>query len=448
MRVAALCGPVLLLALALPPPAAGGAPGAGPAAGESRFADPDARAGEAAKAEETDRLRFGPVKLDLDVMARAEAATDFSLAGLAFTPGNDESRVLFRIRPVVEWKPADVFRARLEGQWYAAYDERDFSRFSVYQAFVEASLPGLKALALKAGRQEFVYGTTFMIGADTFFDGLSFDAVKLTARPSPSLSVDLFGGRYATQNSGGIEGNLYGIYAAYAPRKTVSIDVYGLRDTGGPGATHVGGGDERTDSLGMRLCAKIAGTVDVEAEPVWQFGRTSPAGSTREDIRAFGGHVDVALDPRFQRHPGKLFASYAYGSGDGNPADGTFREFHNPDNDTPLVGDMSVVRDLSGLDVGGARASGLRVVTAGGAIDLTRTVNVALDGHHFTANHVPPGVGRTLGLETDLVVTYRISDDVSVRLSADRFFTGNFFRDAAGSGRDIGYYFLQVLASL
>ena len=31
---------------------------------------------------------------------------------------------------------------------------------------------------------------------------------------------------------------------------------------------------------------------------------------------------------------------------------------------------------------------------------------------------------------------------------ADRFFTGGFFKDAAGSGRDIGYYYLQVRAAL
>lgn len=449
MRLGALFGPVLLLVLALPPPAAGDVAGAGGAAGGPREAGVAARAEGAAGTEEPHRRQSGPVKADLDILTRVEAATDFSLADFAFTPGSDESRVLFRIRPALEWKPADVFRARLEGQWYAAYDERDFSHGSVYQAFVEASPPPFGAVALKAGRQEFVYGTTFMLGADTFYDGLSFDAVNLSARPPGTAhSFDAFGGRYVAANSGGIEGYLYGVYVVYAPRKTVSVDLYGFRDTGGAGATHAGGAHETTYSVGARVCGTLAGAVDVEVEPVWQFGHKNPGGSMREDIRAFGGHVDVALQRRTGRHPFRVFASYAYGSGDGNPADGTFREFHNPNNDTPLVGGMNVVGELGGLQVGGVAASGMRILSAGAAVDVTDKLNASLDGHLFRADRVPPGVSKDIGPETDLVLTYKVSDDLSVLLSADRFFTGGFFRDAAGSGRDIGYYFLQVLASL
>lgn len=59
-----------------------------------------------------DPLRFGPVKLGLDVMARGEAASNFNLSEFAFTPGNDEARILFRVRPSVAYRPADWFRAR------------------------------------------------------------------------------------------------------------------------------------------------------------------------------------------------------------------------------------------------------------------------------------------------------------------------------------------------
>lgn len=465
-RLSALCGSVILLALALPAPAAGDTPGAGPPSGEARLADPDrkaadagaandaskdggaARTEDAAKAEEGDRLRFGPVKLDLDVMARAESATDFSLADFAFAPGKDESRILVRVRPALVFRPSDSFGARIEGQWYAAFGKRDFSRFGVYQGFVEASVPGVKAVVVKAGRQEFAYGSTFVLGADTFYDGLSFDAVKLAVKPSQPLSVDAFAGRYVTRNSGGIEGDLYGVYATYAPRKTASVELYGFRDTGGAGATHAGGAHERTYSFGSRFCGRLAGTVDFEVEPVWQFGSKGPGGSAHEDIRAFGGHADIAFQPRMGRHPAKLFVSYAYGSGDGNPADGTFREFHNRNNDTPLVGGMNVVGDLGGLEVGGTAASGLRILSVGAWIDVTARLNVSLDGHFFRADRVPAGVSKDIGLETDLVLAYRCSEDVSVLLSADRFFTGGFFRDAAGSGRDVGYYYLQLQAGL
>ena len=121
-RLTALWGPLIVLALAMPSSAAGDPPGPGPAAGEARAADPAPEAEGAAKTAEADLLRFGPLKLDIDVMARAEAATDFSLSDLAFTPGNDESRLLVRVRPSLSFRPSDSFRARLEGQWYAAWD--------------------------------------------------------------------------------------------------------------------------------------------------------------------------------------------------------------------------------------------------------------------------------------------------------------------------------------
>jgi len=436
MRPKILWGSAILLVLPVPVSAATDPVGGIPSPSEGP------------KTEAKAPLRFGPVKPGLDVMIRGEAAGNFSLADSAFAPGKDDSRILFRVRPSVAYNPVDWFRARAEGQWYAAYDERDFSEFTLYQGFVEASPRGSKTVGLKAGRQELVYGSAFMLGADTFFDGLSFDAVKLSVKPSQAISVDAFGGQYVRKNSGGIEGKLYGVYATFAPGKAVSVDLYGLDDTGGEGATHAGGAHERTYSFGSRLCANIGGRVDVEVEPVWQFGRKARASSAHDDIRAFGGHVDVTIDPRVSRHPGKIFLSYAYGSGDGDPADGTFREFHNPNNDTSLVGNMSVVGELSGLEVGGFAASGLRVVTAGGGIDLTDKLNVSLDAHYFRANRVPAGFSRDVGLETDLLAAYKVAQSVSVFLSANRFFTGGFFRDAAGSRKDIGYYYLQVQAGL
>ena len=58
---------------------------------------------------------------------------------------------------------------------------------SLYQGFVEARLPDSDLFALKAGRQEFNYGSAFILGPDSFFDGLSFDAVRLRVKPVEPL---------------------------------------------------------------------------------------------------------------------------------------------------------------------------------------------------------------------------------------------------------------------
>ncbi|MDP2658783.1 MAG: alginate export family protein [Candidatus Deferrimicrobium sp.] len=394
-----------------------------------------------------DPLRFGPVKLGLDSMVRAERATDFSLGSFSFTPGNDEGRVLFRLRPSVAVTPSEKLTARVEGQWYAFYDDRDFSEFTLYQGFVEGTVPGAKKVSLKAGRQEFVYGSGFLLGNDAFYDGLSFDAVKASLKPANGFSVDLFGGQYVRKNSGGIEGKLYGLYAIYAPMETLSVDLYGLRDTGGAGLTHPGGDHERTYSVGARLAGKVAKSIGIEVEPVYQFGRKNIDGTSHNPISACGGHVDVTIDPPLGRYPGKIFLSYAYGSGDGDPEEGKFTEFHNPNNDTSLIGDMNVIGELGGLTVGNATASGLQVVTVGGGIDVTRKLNVSLDGHYFRANKVPGGFSKEIGIETNLILTCKIKENISVLLSANRFFTGDFFKDAAGSGKDINYVYAQLQAT-
>lgn len=395
----------------------------------------------------SDPLQVGPVKLGIDALMRAETATNFRLGSFSFTPGSNEGRVLFRLRPSVTVSPSENLTARVEGQWYAFYDDRDFSEFTLYQGFVEGTVPGMKKLSVKAGRQEFVYGSTFLLGADTFYDGLSFDAVKASLKTANGFSVDLFGGQYVRKNSGGIEGKLYGLYAVYAPMETLSVDLYGLRDTGGAGLTHPGGDHERTYSVGARLAGKVAKSIGIEVEPVYQFGRKNRDGISHNDISAYGGHADMTLDPALGRYPWKIFLSYAYGSGDGDPEEGKFTEFHNPNNDTSLIGGMNVIGELGGLTVGNMTASGLQVVTVGGGVDVTGKLNVSLDGHYFRANKVPGGFSKEIGLETDLIFTYRIDDHISVLLSGNRFFTGGFFKDASGSGKDISYAYLQAQAT-
>jgi hypothetical protein len=344
--------------------------------------------------------------------------------------------------------PSENLTARVEGQWYAFYDDKDFSLFSLYQGYVEGVLPHVEGVSLKAGRQELVYGGTFLLGADTFYDGLTFDAAKLSWKPAEKFSIDLFGGQYVKKWAGGIDGKLYGVYATYMPKEALSVDLYGFRDTGGAGETHVGGDHEVTYSVGTRLSGNIAGKrVAFEVEPVYQFGRKNLDGASHNHIRAYGGHADLTLDPPLGRYPGKIFLSYAYGSGDGNPEEGKFTEFHNPNNDTSIIGDMNVIGELAGLTVGGSAASGLHVFTAGGGVDLTEKLNLSLDGHYFRAVKVPAGFSREIGIESNLIFTYKLNNQISLLASANRFFTGDFFKDAAGSGKDINYVYAQLQAT-
>lgn len=401
----------------------------------------------AAGSEEKKPLRFGPLKAGIDVMIRGESTRNFNFSDYTFTPGSGDDQLLVRVRPSLSYTPADYFTARVEGQWYATFNDEDFDKIRLYQGYMEGSLPS-KKVTLRAGRQELVYGSTFMLGADSFFDGLSYDAVKLGVKPVEPLTLDFFAGKYTKDNSGGIMGELYGVYGTYASGDDLALDLYGLLDTGGEGLTH-DGKNERTYSVGARLAGKVGKLAAFEVEPVFQFGRHIED-SSHHHIRAYGGHADLTIDPAIGRYPGVGFISYAFGSGDSDGAKGTFSEFHNPNNDTHLIGDMSVIGDLSGVtaaDSGGNEvyASGLHAITVGGGVDLSDKVNISLDGHYFRAVKTPAGISKDIGFETNLILTYKVTEQVSLLAGANRFFTGNFFKDT-GSGKDINYGYLQAQA--
>jgi alginate export protein len=375
---------------------------------------------------------------------RGEGAGNFRLADFSQAPDHGEGRFLYRVKPYAYWHPTDYLDIHAEGQGYgfAGGNHQEYNRSSLYQGFVEAKVPGSDLLALKGGRQEFSYGSTFILGPDSFYDGLSFDAARLRVKPVEALTVDLLAGAYATPFSGGVKGNLAGAYSAYAISEGSAVEAYAFRDSGS--TDHHAG--EYLAIWGLRGTAKF-GPVSLEFEPVYESGRTfNSARSANDRIDAFGGHLDATVESVLVGYNNKFFASYAYGSGSRAAANGISAagEFRTPNNDNPLVGDMSVIGDMSGVTVGDHHASGLQIYTLGWGIDVLKELNFSATGRYFLANNVETGLSKNLGLETDFTLTYNVSDGLSFIAGYDRFFTGSFFRDASGSGKDIDYGYVMV----
>lgn len=390
-------------------------------------------------------------KAGINGFLRGEGVSNFRLNDFTPTPNRGDGRFLYRIKPYVYLHPTRYLAIHLEGQGYGFYGGRENSSdFSIYQAFVEARLPGKGWLSLKAGRQEFIYGSTFILGADSFYNGLSFDAVRLRLRPLESLTVDLLAGKYATDVaqtrlhiSDRVKGSLLGAYVTYAPSEGKALEGYAFRDTGSPDPR----GGEHLDTWGLRSTTKL-GPLTLEFEPVYQSGKVfNPATGKNDRISAYGGHIDLTAEVKLGRFPNKLFLGYAIGSGSEEAANGITSkgEFRNPNNDTSLVGDMNVIGDLSGLNLGDHRASGLQVYTLGWGIDLTEKLNFSAAGRKFVAHSVEDGFSRDIGLELDLTLTYHINKNFSFLLAYDRFFTGRFFRDALESSKDISYVYAMLV---
>ena len=383
------------------------------------------------------------IKAGVKGFLRGEGAGNYRLPDLAYNPGHAEARLVYKVLPYVYWHPTDFLDVHLEGQGFGYTGGSQYlGKISLYQGFVEGRLPGTDLLALKVGRQDFVYGSVFILGNNSWFQGLSFDAARLRIKPLDALTIDLLGGWYATPWSDGVKGNLVGGYASYSVKEGTVIEAYGFNDTGS--SEHRSG--EHLNIFGLRGTASF-GPVSLEIEPVLESGRTFNNDTGRNDrISAWGGHADMTVEANLLDRKNTFFASYAYGSGGKDAANGISarREFRNPDNDTALTGDLCFIGDLSGVDAGDHHASGLQIFNLGWGIDLTDKLNFSATGRYFYANAVEDGFSRRIGLETDFTLTYAVNDIFSLLVGYDRFFTGKFFRDATGSGRDIDYGYVQA----
>jgi hypothetical protein len=378
---------------------------------------------------------------------RGEGAGNFRLSDFSYEPGHSEGRFLYRVKPYAFWHPTDFLDLHIEGQGYGfTGGGKDDWQLALYQGYLEAKLPNSELLSLKAGRQEFSYGSNFMLGPDAFYNGLSFDSGRLRIQPVSSFTLDLLGGSYVTPWSDGIKGDLAAAYGTWTFSEGNAVEGYFMRDTGAI-ERHAG---EVVNSFGARGTAKL-GPLALEVEPVYQTGRTfnSSTGSN-DDISAFGGHADLTAELDMGGLHNKLWTGYAAGSGGRAAADGVSskHEFRNPNNDSMIVGDLSAFGDLSGGNAGGHHASGLSVYTLGWGVDLTKQLNLSATGHYFRAASVESGLSRDLGLETDFILTYAFNDQYSLLLAYDRLFTGSFFRGATGSGSDIHYGYLMLQFNL
>lgn len=395
-------------------------------------------------------------KVGVNGFLRGEGAGEFRLAEISPAPGSKSGRLLYRAKPFIYWHPNNNLDVHMEGQGYGFTGEgaRDSREFNLYQAFVEAKLPqgdasGKNLLALKAGRQEFNYGSSFILGSDSFFDGLTFDAARLRIQPSWQwfnlLTVDLLGGKYAKPFSDGLKGDLLGAYVTYQPDPDSSIEAYAFRDTGAEERFS----GERLDTFGYRSTSSV-GMFGMEYELAYQSGKLFN-GATNDNIAAYGGHIDLTgefpVKAFGNSYDNSIFLSFAMGSGDKNAVDGTSsaKEFRNGNNDNSLVGDLGVIGDLSGLDLGDEHASGIQAYTLGWGIDLSKKLNFSATGRKFMADKVKDGFSRDIGVEADFTLTYTHNKDYTLIVGYDRFFTGKFFRDAGAGSDDIhyGYAMLQ-----
>lgn len=399
---------------------------------------------ETKAAEDRWKLDFGG-----QVRIRGDFAENQNFTDFTFTPGQKEAQFLERTRlyGFVE-DPSLNLKVYAHIQWYGrwgAVNER--SDLDLYQGYAEWDKPFGLPMGLKVGRQDFSYGSTFFLGPNDFYNGLSWDGIKVGINPSGQLSTDLIGAQMAKLNHEDPDIFLTGFYSTYRLDKEKSLEAYLFYNEGGFPFLHrefkVQGSGQQWFTLGVRFAGK-RGRFDYELEPQVQWGKVkNPISDSKDDIRAYGGHLDLGYTFEFPWGP-RIFAAYAHGSGDDDPFDGKVTQFHgNIFNDNYLVGDMSMIGDLSGVTVGDVHASGIRVFVGGISFNPLSNLNLNLDVHRFAATNGAPGFSKDLGVEVNLAASYKLTKGISFLAGLNRFFTGRFFEQAVGSTRNIDYAYIQ-----
>jgi hypothetical protein len=146
-----------------------------------------------------------------------------------------------------------------------------------------------KGLYVRAGRQEFIYGTERLVGAFGWDNiGRSFDALKM-GYSSKSAQSDWFAAKLVDRNTqarGFDRGQyLYGTYNQFFRQRPQHLEIYGLLSRDGmrsPG--EIAGGAQGTELKRWfpPTARSSLGSADVGCQPVRHRGYDSHSAGVRE----------------------------------------------------------------------------------------------------------------------------------------------------------------------
>ena len=253
----------------------------------------------------------------------------------------------------VAWRPDATLRvfvqagAATESGRLPGPREGDRSAIDLAQAYVDAQIgPQSWGWRARLGRQEVTEGRYISIRELTnlrrTFDGLRLDGpvgewtlAGLVAHvtrnrtgafdddPSPGDQVAFVRGEQSLP----VEGLLMGL-------SVMKHDVAGARYAAGTGSEH-------RWTWGARVHGQQRGW-DVDTQASWQGGTFSPAGGTRETIRAWGAMFEGGLPLDTPWHP-RLAVRADLASGDGSANDGRFGTFDLPYPNLSYLNDAVIV---------------------------------------------------------------------------------------------------------
>jgi len=331
----------------------------------------------------------------------------------------------------------------------------DRDSLDVYQAFVtlHPEVLGMES-ALKIGRQELAFGSEMLLGNNTRYSGLSWDALRLDVKPAADLTTTLFAAKIVendatsplgtddtSANPGGRNDvHLFGWWNTYTGFADTTVDFYALALQGESDNVNVATGydDGTVYTLGARVKIDeidVVGNVfDFSAEIATQVGEIDTIGAGDEDLDVkdcyafeaeLGYKLPLVWSPR-------AAIGLAWASGTDGDADGESNTFN------PLFEDSGGAR-LGEADV--FQLSNIRCFYASLTMKPmdSEKVTTGIAYYRFEAMHVEDDIGNTgitsagsdndVADEIDLFVDYAMSKNVGMRATYGMVDPADVIRD-------------------
>lgn len=374
--------------------------------------------------------------------------------GGSYTPDNNQGYALSRLQVNLNARIA----------WFRVFAQMEDSRVlgndaipdaypyqdaaDLRQAFVEVGDLDAGRFGIRAGRQELNFGEQRILGSSNWSnDPRSFDAVRATARFG-KLRVDAFSaavvnaveGHFDHSKAGEDLHGFYGTISKVLPGAT--IEPYFLWHLGGGLKTEEGAAARRSGkTIALRINRPAGAGFDYTAHVLRQFGTIGADTISAYAINLSAGYTmkDAPLKPR-------VFAEYAYASGDKNAHDGrsnTFDQIYPSNHGLYGIVDLFGWRNLRDAKTG-VQVKPIRKLQLSGVTHALYLAN-SHDGLYTSAGvlvvrKADGSAGTHLGQEVEGAGSYALTKYLSAGAGYGHLFPGGFIEKATkGSSYSISY---------
>ena len=408
-------------------------------------------------------ISLGPGSLDVggSVRARYEVYDNFSIR--RYNTRFTDDALFARLRLNFDYHFSESAHAFVMLQdshfWFNRLHVGDFPGSCPYQnpldlrqAYFEWQRIGDSPWGFKIGRQAISYRDKRIFGPGEWGNvgRYAWDAAKITFE-TDAVRIDAFAAQRVLFDPRRFDSRHFGFdaYAVYAQVKKLPVDLdlfYVLKyDDHGTTVGESGVSDEKRHTFGLYWGRSPGKGLDYGATTVVQCGRYGG-----DDIRAYGYNNSMGYTFDAPWSP-RIGVELSYASGDHDPTDGDHETFDN------VFGAVDCFYGRMNLFAW----KNLADYQATFSVKPTKKMKIWLDYHFFRLaedsdawyycsgrpqRRDPTGhSGSTLGHELDLMLKWKMTDDLELFTGYAHFFPGGFIKHTPGGHDDAGWAFVQLL---